>query len=702
MELSSKSASATADFEVSACKPTQFVSAKTGPGPPERVLRDFAQQAGYVGRVRLVVVDNQDSFTWNLAHLLGAQLGHFPRVLDHRATLAELQSFEPDAVVLSAGPGRPDRPSDFGLCRNVILETRLPILGVCLGHQGLGYFYGAEVVPAPRVMHGYRSRMYHDDDPLLANVPQGAHVVRYHSLCLGGLSERVQRIAWSDDGVTMAVRIPGALRWGVQFHPESILTPVGEQIVGNFLSLVGQSQARDQVSKVQPHEPYKPLSPRACVRSRKIDGMFEPAQVYRALYAEQDAFWFDGACDARSRYSYMGELGRSASFAEAADAQPPPGIVARDGSGFASPFCGGWLCALTYEADLAHDDVAHDDGSIVREVRTWIGWDHAQGDCALFALTYNDEDAFTAARWFEDTEAQLIRLAQEPLAVGAGEVRTTMSESDVQFTCGDDTYRERVRKAKGTLEAGESYELCLTAKAVFEIEDDPLDYYMRLRRHNPAPYAAFVRVGTKAIASASPELFLEVTSEGKCVARPIKGTQPRAAHPNADQALAAELRMPRFVAENLMIVDLLRHDLGRVCELGSVQVPRLMEVETHPHVHQLVSTIEGTLRTTYTARDALVAAFPGGSMTGAPKVRSMQILAELEQEPRGIYSGALGYLSADGSAKLSIVIRTAVFEGNQAVVGSGGAIVMASQPDEELEEAKAKVRPLLACRRAQA
>jgi aminodeoxychorismate synthase component I len=259
-----------------------------------------------------------------------------------------------------------------------------------------------------------------------------------------------------------------------------------------------------------------------------------------------------------------------------------------------------------------------------------------------------------------------------------------------------DKYLELIDKCKQHIASGDVYQLCLTNQILIEHDADPLKTFLTLRQQNPAPYGSYVKAGNREIVSSSPEQFLKVTASGKISSKPIKGTRPRSQVPVEDELLAKELREnEKEQAENLMIVDLTRNDLGRICEPGSVTVEKLFDVESYATVHQLVSTVTGELLANQNAVTALEACFPAGSMTGAPKIRAIEILEDLEAGPRGVYSGAIGYLGFDGSADLGMTIRTLVFEGNVASLGVGGGITIDSNPEQELQETMLKAEALL-------
>jgi anthranilate/para-aminobenzoate synthase component I len=257
-------------------------------------------------------------------------------------------------------------------------------------------------------------------------------------------------------------------------------------------------------------------------------------------------------------------------------------------------------------------------------------------------------------------------------------------------------YSRAYAAARVALAKGDSYQLCLTYPLVREFAGDPLALHARLRRDNPAPFAAFVHAPFGSIVSCSPERFLRVDRDGHVEARPMKGTaaKPRDA---AQRELAARdlVGSAKTRAENLMIADLLRNDLGRVCRLRSVRATRPALLEEHATLLQLVSVVEGELAEGRTRADLLASAFPPGSMTGAPKLRSIELLRALEPQPRGPYAGVLGHLATDGRMDLAVVIRSALVAGGRARVNVGGGVVWESRLEAEHAESRAKGEPLL-------
>jgi para-aminobenzoate synthetase component 1 len=260
-----------------------------------------------------------------------------------------------------------------------------------------------------------------------------------------------------------------------------------------------------------------------------------------------------------------------------------------------------------------------------------------------------------------------------------------------------ESYLARVVRVKEYVAAGDVYQVNLSQRFEMPTAEDPYAIYHRLRALSPAPFGAYLDLGGFQILSSSPELFLRVDKKGRALTRPIKGTRPRGKTPAEDQRLSAELlASEKDHAELLMIVDLERNDLGRVCRYGSIQVEELHRIETHPTVFHLVASIVGQLRDNADVFDCLRSMLPGGSITGAPKIRAMQIIDELEPCRRHIYTGSIGYLGFDGTCDLNIAIRTILCRKGRASYHVGGGIVSDSDPEAEYQETLTKGRAMRA------
>ncbi len=292
-------------------------------------------------------------------------------------------------------------------------------------------------------------------------------------------------------------------------------------------------------------------------------------------------------------------------------------------------------------------------------------------------------------------------LAEALASIGKNHAAPLSAVDDVSSNVTRDEYLAAVDEIKERIAAGDIYQANLTQRfsCTLSAESRPEDVFLRLRRDHPASFAAFIRRREDVVVSASPERFLRVKAQDdqrSVEAWPIKGTRPRGCSREEDLKLRAELlTSEKDRAENIMIVDLLRNDLGRVCRYGSIEVAELCALEEHPTLFHLVSKVRGILRDEVTAGDLLRAAFPCGSITGAPKIRAMEIIAETETEPRGLSMGAIGYFSFDGSLDLNVAIRTMVIRDHVARFNVGGGIVADSCPSLEYEESLVKARALL-------
>ncbi|MGW4891645.1 aminodeoxychorismate synthase component I [Kitasatospora sp. NPDC004240] len=703
--------------------------------------------------MKTLLIDNYDSYTYNLYQLIARTTGVEPEVVTNDSPdWTEDRLTRYDNIVISPGPGDPTRPEDFGISARAIERAEVPVLGVCLGHQGIAGSSGAPVVRAPRARHGHLSPVTHDGRDLFAGIPQGFTVVRYHSLCIEEpLPPQLEATAWAEDGVLMGLRHRERPLWGVQFHPESVATEFGSAIVANFHELTRRFHAeRGRVLARRTPGAPKVFIPRQRVtepapapaaevttyrlHTRTIPTAIDTEQAFGALYrGAPDAFWLDSSLvePGRSRFSFLGDASGPLSevvrhrveehCVEVTPSGRPPHLVAGDVFEYLGTrlrnirlegapelpmdLTCGYVGYLGYEmkdrtgSPAKHRSPAPDACWIFAD--RMVAVDHALGQTHILALSTADPACVRAARtWLADTAATLTALPR-PRPQGAPAAGGDPAELAEHLVVDREAYLEGIETCKQQLLAGESYEICLTNAMKLPRPEDGYEFYQQMRRHNPAPYSAFLRFGELEVACSSPERFLKITRDRMVETKPIKGTARRGAGPAEDQRLRDALTTSaKTRAENLMIVDLLRNDLGRVCEVGSVSVPSLMHTETYATVHQLVSTIVGKLRADSDPVDCVKACFPGGSMTGAPKLRTMDIIDSLETRARGVYSGTIGFLGLNGTADLNIVIRTAVLTGDEMTVGAGGAIILDSDPVEEYEEmllkASAPLRALTA------
>ena len=742
----------------------------------------------------ILVVDNRDSYTYNLVQLLLELSDHEVRVVDagDPAAIGDclgwISAGLVSGLVISPGPGHPANLIDFEGSARVLdaalaPRSNLPVFGVCLGHQGIALSLGGEVVAAPEAKHGWRSPLRHDGVGLFAGIPQGTLVTRYHSLAVREpLPAGLRVTARSEDGVVQGLEVEGRPVWGVQFHPESIASEHGRQLVANFVAAVdaadavghgpadhahrdspdrdgvdatadGGASARSEVSEL--------FVASRLVRGPRADGRAAAESaatiVYRDVLRRASASVWVDVPDENGRQARWSILADDAPISDGQSTSEPARVLRLlgDGSFEAAQrtleqmrpvgaeglaFRGGLLGYFGYELGLRmlglEPTTGGDDNAETLPDAWWLDprravlVDRATGAVTVIATAstlalaeaaaelfaaevdaaLDNEDGVRASRAARSARAlasaRSARSADSARALDSARASGRVDSGDLPDAGGTlvrgtwrtsrEQYAADIARCREYLLAGDSYEMCLTNEFRPDTDADPdaLDLFLELRASDPAPYAALLEFDGGAVVSASPERFLRGTTGGDYETKPIKGTAARASDPLVDAAAARDLANdPKVFAENLMIVDLLRNDLGRVCTPGSVHVPSLMAVESYATVHQLVTTVRGSAPGV-PPLDVVRALFPGGSMTGAPKLRSVELLRDIERRDRGVYAGALGVLGADGSTELSIVIRTAVRDARGWSIGAGGAIVLASDPEAETLEVELKASAL--------
>ncbi|MBI3776933.1 MAG: aminodeoxychorismate synthase component I [Gammaproteobacteria bacterium] len=672
--------------------------------------------------MRCLIIDNYDSFTWNLADYVAQIFGTEPLVVrNDQHCWEEIKEYGAfGSIIISPGPGSVTNPADFNMSRQALEQDEIPVLGVCLGFQGLAHIYGGEIRHAPEPYHGRKSRIYHYGSDLFTGIPRTFEAVRYHSLIVAteSLPPQLQATARTECGLLMAIRHSTLPKWGVQFHPESILTSYGKHIITNFRDLAHRHIGREApVPKVSVPGGASKMgrtdARQLKVYSRRLTDTLVEESVFLKLFArKKNAFWLDsqGVEGEMARFSFMGcaEDDATISFKVSGDSARAHGqehlakleqelesAVVYSGEELPFEFRGGYVGFMSYEmktvfgANTSHVNRIPD--SMWMRVDRFVAFDHVAGQVILVAISGSDE-CEVVARWMNDITQELGNAGcaeRRPRSLGNGSMC-------VKMNLGRDAYLEAIGQCKKKIVEGESYEVCLTNGFSIDVELDPLDLYLVMRRENAAPFGAFIRTGGASVISTSPERFLKVDATGCVQSKPIKGTCARADTQKADQANALRLRASeKDQAENLMIVDLMRNDLGRVSVPGSVRVPKLMDIESFKTVHQMVSTVESMLKPECTLFDLLRAVFPGGSITGAPKIRTMEIIDQIESGPRGVYCGTIGYLGYNRIADLNVAIRSLSYDGHTARFGAGGAVTFLSDPNGEFEEVLLKAEALL-------
>jgi len=468
---------------------------------------------------------------------------------------------------------------------------------------------------------------------------------------------------------------------------------------------------------------------RASIQQQRLHDWWDPAVVVDTLYRDaRYAFWLDAGPGAQTGFSYLGaaRLGSrlvTASVPEGtvtvsypiddqapdrdstvtspgsifdflrADLSTAPAALERSVPG---AFQLGWVGWLGYElGSVGVGTPAHPsrfaDAALIDVDRVLV-FDHAAHTVTLLS---DPRTAGEITNWALEVERLLAERRPAPPTPSTATATAPAAHPAARWRHSAREYADLIHQCQGVIRRGDAYQLCLTNEILIDGTFDSDAVYARLRAGSPSHHGGLLRFGDVSLLSASPEQFLSVTADRRVRSKPIKGTRARSHDPVRDEELRHELvTSEKERAENLMIVDLMRNDLGRTAALGSVRVGDLLAVESYPAVHQLVSTVEARLADGLTGIDLLETCFPAGSMTGAPKRSAMTHLVALEAGPRGIYSGAFGYLSRTGTVDLAMVIRSIVLTPGQAAIGTGGGITALSDPQEEIAETRLKANAL--------
>ena len=679
----------------------------------------------------IFILDNYDSFTYNLYQYFG-EIGE--KVIVRRrdeCSLEEIDRLAPDLIVISPGPCAP-KDARLSLAAIDYFKSKIPILGVCLGHQAIGEVFGAEVIRAQTPVHGKVSSITHDGKGVFENLPNPLTVTRYHSLALNRatLPDELVITAETKDGEIMGVRHRVLPVEGVQFHPEAILTEAGHALLQNAVN-------HARAWKKEQRELNSPWQIRSFTSNQP------PVKFLESFQQSPFPFFLDSGekYGELGRYSFLGAypfLQASAyrDFVELywpnlqkreqislimddGNLKPDRGSLAvldtllqrfKQENQTPFPFAGGAVGFISYDlkneleqlASLAKDDLALPlwrlawyDGILI--------YDHHTSEYHLVACGMTEDGqcrpelARTRLDRLEDKIKDLKQNTNTFEKIKTLESSNPFDKvNSVHSYVSKKKYLANLQTVIDYIYAGDIYQANLSQRFSLPYSGDAFSLYQSLHEQNPAPFAAFLPYDDFQILSSSPERFVKIDTKGCIETRPIKGTRPRGTTSEKDRLLAKELQnSAKDRAELTMIIDLERNDLGRICEYGSVRVKDLIRLEKYPTVWHQVSTICGNLKPGLRTSEILKAIYPGGSITGAPKIRAMEIIEELEPYKRGIYTGSIGYLGFDGAWDLNIVIRTILLQDGQAYFHGGGGIVADSAPSAEYEETLDKVRALI-------
>ena len=627
--------------------------------------------------MNIILIDNYDSYTHLISNRIETITHYKPLIVKNdQLSIHQLTLFNPDIIIISPGPGHPAQSKDVGICSDVFktfFDT--PILGICLGHQLLGHTFGAKLTQSAPITHGKSVDIHHQKNRLFENVQTPFKATRYHSLELSDpLPDDLKCLARSENNSIMAIEHHTYPWFGFQFHPESVQTIHGDQLLKNFFEIATHWLTKRRTTKK--------TSPTHTFHAIPINCSLSTPEFFKEKFFEEpQAIWLDQS-SGQTGFSIMGcpsysiQPDSKTRLSQSIQSKLSEIHLSPDSSPL--PFKGGIIGTIDYEERFKTSPT--NNTSQWWWMDRFYTYDHTHNqwyDCCL-----STEPTYSPGSFPTTVSADL-----EPSSSSDLEVQTLWSKED---------YIKHIHATKTHLQKGNTYELCLSNQFKIQSTESPLATYLRLRTLNPARYSAYIQTPSRHILSSSPECLFKLDANGQVRSEPIKGTRAKGLTPEENQIIRDDLiHSSKDQAELLMITDLIQNDLAKVVKAPSLTVSDPLRCTELATVFQLSSIIEGKLQEHKTAWDVLLALFPGGSITGAPKTRTIELIQSFEQTPRGIFTGSIGYLSVDGAADFNIAIRTIDYQNDTYTIGAGGAITIESDPEDEYQETLTKADVLI-------
>ncbi|MGN1392753.1 MAG: chorismate-binding protein [Succinivibrionaceae bacterium] len=710
----------------------------------------------------ILLVDNYDSFTYNLIQYLGILNQDFKIIKNDELILSEIIELEPRGIILSPGPGS---PQDAGISSKIVeyFDNKCPILGICLGHQVIVESSGGTVDHAPTPMHGKISNIKHKGTGIFTNIPSSIHVTRYHSLTVTKLPNdyEITAITDTEPRVVMGVQHKNYPVFGVQFHIEALETEYGLHILKNFCDIVNERKIlpRDIKEYNLPVNTYKPVINKYLQQKSLLPNIsnlkgfaleiitpsdfttldcvkiFENEREFKLLDSQENEitelnrysiFAFNPILRVENHdgENYLETFdGLNQSITDSSDAlecieqiiktysikvlPPLPNHIS-------VPFVGGFIGHISYEyyRVLFEDKLGTD--IFLKESQN-LTFDDSEPELPLLSFSLYENAIIydkKASKWFITSivsknhlekfknrvlykikEWQTSKVSKKQNLATSLQKNTT--EPEVYTSVSDEEYIEDLNKIHEFIKDGKVYQINYTQRFDMDYTDSPSSVYEKLIEINSSPFGGLFISNDYSILSTSPERFIQI-KDNKISTRPIKGTIQKTGDEEQDAELKEQLRnSAKDRSELLMIVDLERNDFGKICEYGSICVPKQFIIEEYPTLFHLVSEINGVLRKGTSIKDIFMSCFPGGSITGAPKLVAIQCINLLERVPRSVYTGTMGYIDISGNIDLNIVIRTIILKNNKAYFSAGGGIVWDSDNQSEYEESLLKAQALM-------